>query len=92
MVCDYHAPVSLAMSAIWPGPLTFHWKRNGADIVDEQCTGVDEPTLTITSFSLKHEGSYSCQVKHEEMVIESKSAEVQLSKQIKLCIYYWLTH
>ena len=80
MDCDYNAPVSLIVSAIGPGPLTYKWKRNGIDIVDEDCIGVDEPTLNISSFSSKHEGNYTCEVKYDEMVIESETAKLELSK------------
>ena len=80
MSCDYNAPVSLTVSAIGPGPLSYKWKRDGADIDDEDYTGVDEVILTIRSFSIKHEGKYTCEVKHDEMFIESETAKLELSK------------
>ena len=80
MRCDYHAPVSLMVSAIGPGALTYLWKRGGTVIDDEDCTGVDEATLTIKSFSLKHEGRYSCEVKRDGKVIESDPAKLKCSK------------
>ena len=80
MSCDYHAPVSLTVSAIGPGPLTYQWRREGAVIDDEDCTGVYESTLTIRLFSLKHEGYYSCEVKCNENSVESDPAKLELSK------------
>ena len=80
MHCVYHAPVSLSVSAIGPGELTYQWKRGGAVIDDEDCTGVNEATLTIKSFSLKHEGRYSCEVKCDGKVIESDPAKLKCSK------------
>ena len=80
MHCDYHAQVCLSMSAIGPGALTYQWKRGGAVIDDEDCTGVDEATLTIKSFSLKHEGRYTCEVKCDGKVIESEPAKLERSK------------
>ena len=80
MRCDYHTPVSLSVSAIGPGKLTYQWKRGGAVIDDEDCTGVNEATLTIKSFSLKHEGRYSCEVKCDGKVIESDPAKLKCSK------------
>ena len=80
MCCDYHAPVSLTVSAIGPETITYQWKRGGAVIDDEDCTGVDEATLTIKSFSLKHEGRYSCEVKYDGKVIESDPAKLKCSK------------
>jgi hypothetical protein len=80
MGCDYHAPVSLTVSAIGPGPLTYQWKRDGATIDDKDCTGVDEATLTIRSFSQKHEGCYSCEVTHNGNSVESDPAKLELSK------------
>ena len=80
MSCDYHAPVSLTVSAIGPGPLTYRWRRERTVIDDEDCTGVDEATLTIMSFSVKHEGHYSCEVKCNGNSIESDPAKLELSK------------
>ena len=80
MHCVYHAPVSLSVSAIGPGALTYQWKRGETVIDDEDCTGVDEATLTIKSFSLKHEGRYSCEVKCDGKVIESDPAKLKCSK------------
>ena len=78
--CDYHAPVSLTVSAIGPGPLTYRWRRGRAVIDDEDCTGVDEATLTIRSFSQRHEGDYSCHVYCNENSVESHPAKLELSK------------
>ena len=80
MVCDYHAQVSLSVSAIGPEPLLYKWKKNGVDINDEDYTGVDEPTLSIRSFTLKHIGNYTCDVKHNMNSIESHPSQLKLSK------------
>ena len=82
MSCDYHSPVSLTVSAIGPGSLSYQWKRDNLKINldDEDCTGVDEATLTIRSFSLKHEGHYSCEVKCNGNHIESEPAKLEFSK------------
>jgi hypothetical protein len=80
MGCDYYAPVSLTVSAIGSGPLNYQWKRYGATIDDEDCTGVDEATLTIKSFSQKHEGRYWCIIKYTGNSIESEPAKLELSK------------
>jgi hypothetical protein len=80
MSCDYHAPVSLTVSAIGPGPLNYQWKRDGATIDDKDCTGVNEATLTIRPFSQKHEGCYSCMIKCTGNSIESEPAKLELSK------------
>ena len=68
------------MSAIGPGPLSYKWKKDGVDINDQDYTGIDETTLIIRSFSLKHEGNYSCGIKYNEKSMESKSAKLELSK------------
>ena len=68
------------MSAIGPGPLSYKWKKDGVDINDQDYTGIDEANLIIRSFSLKHEGNYSCEIKYNEKSMESKSAKLELSK------------
>ena len=80
MDCDYHALVSLTVSAIGPGALTYQWKKGGAVIDDEDCTGIDEATLTIKSFSLKHEGHYLCEVKCNGNYIKSDPAKLKCCK------------
>ncbi len=80
MGCDYHAQVSLTVSAIGPGTLAYQWKRDGANIDDKDCTGVDEATLTIRSFSPKHRGHYSCDVNLNGNSIDSDPAKLELSK------------
>ena len=74
--------MSLSVSAIGAGPLSYKWKRNGVDIVDRNCIGVNEPTLNITSFILEHEGEYSCEVEHNQISIGSNIAKLELSKYI----------
>lgn len=80
MDCDYYAPVSLTVLAIGPGPLLYRWKRDEVDVVDEDCIGVDKPTLTIRSFSSRHEGTYMCEVANNQMSIKSNPSKLQLSK------------
>ena len=80
MVCDFHTQVELSVSAVGPGPLLYKWKKDGVDIDDKDYTGINEASLIIRSFSLKHKGMYSCRVKHNEKSAESDPAELELSK------------
>ena len=79
MVVDYLSQVSLTVSAIGPEPLTYKWKKDGVDIIDKDCTGVNEQTLIISSFSLQHEGKYTCEVKSNQKSVESNPAKLELS-------------
>ena len=80
MAVDCHSQVSLSVSAIGPEPLTYKWKKDGVDIIDQYCTGVNEQTLIISSFSLQHEGKYTCEVKSNQKCVESNPAKLELSK------------
>ena len=77
---DYHTQASLSVSAVGPGSLSYKWKKDSIDINDQDYMGVDEPTLLIKAFSLKHEGNYTCEIKHNSMSIESDVAKLGLSK------------
>lgn len=77
MAYDLQAQVSLTLLLIGPGPLSYKWKKDGLYIANLDCT---KPTLTIRSFTPKHEGNYSCEVKHNEKIIESNTAKLQLSR------------
>ena len=80
MVVDYLSQVSLSMSAIGPEPLIYKWKKDGVDIIDQECTGVNEQNLIISSYSLQHEGKYTCEVKSNQKSVESNPAKLELSK------------
>ena len=73
--------VNLTVSATGLGTLSYKWKRDKADINDEDYMGTNEPILTIRSFSpVKHEGYYYCEICHDQTIIESKTAKLVLSK------------
>ena len=80
MVCDFQTQVTLSVSAVGPETLLYKWKKDGVDINDEDYTGINESSLSIRSFSLKHKGMYSCRVKHNEKSAESDPAELELSE------------
>ena len=78
---NYGKTVILCMSAVGSGQLYYIWKKNGEDIMDPSCTGIDTAILTISSFTDKNQGDYTCILKNEITTIESNSARVELSKQ-----------
>ena len=78
--CEDHAPVSLSVSAIGAGNLNYKWKKDGKDVSDPGCTGVDTSTLTIVPFSSAHVGKYTCTVRDCHRSVESKSAELDFGK------------
>ena len=80
MTVDYHSQVSLSVSAIGPEPPTYKWKKDGVDVIDQDCTGINEQILIISSFSLQHEGKYTCEVKSNQKSVESNPAKLELSK------------
>ena len=48
-ICEDKTVASLNVSVVGPGPLSCRWQRHEADDVNgEDCTGIDEPTFTIT--------------------------------------------
>jgi hypothetical protein len=61
-------------------PRRYEWKRNGQNITNPKCSGVDTSTLSIDYFSPEHEGDYTCIVSDDEESIESLSAELKLGK------------
>ena len=69
--------MSLSVSAIGLGSLSYKWKKDGQDITDPECTGVDTSNLTICSFSHEHVGSYMCIVSNHQMTVESNPAELE---------------
>ena len=64
------------MSAIGAGNLNYKWKKDGKDVTDPGCIGVDTAILTIISFSSVHVGKYTCAVKDSHRMLESNSAEL----------------
>ena len=73
-------PVTLSVSAVGSGQLSFQWKKDGKDITDPEYTGVKGPKLTIPSFWHKHQGNYICNIKNTKQSINSSPAKLKLSK------------
>ena len=74
------SPVTLSVSAVGSGSLSYHWKKNGKDLTQTDFTGTDTPTLKISSFMPEHEGSYKCVVSDGQKFVESHPAELKISK------------
>ena len=78
--CELHAPVSLSVSAVGEGNLSYQWKKDDLDITDRRCIGIDTSTLTIISFSDAHVGKYTCTVQDSKTSVQSNPAQLDLSK------------
>ena len=72
--------MTLSVSAVGSGSLSYQWKKNKEDVTQPDYTGTDTPTLKISSFVNEHQGSYSCIVSNGQKSVESKLAELMLSK------------
>ena len=72
--------VILSVSAVGIPPISYKWKKDGADITLPNCTGSDTRILSIRSCDLEHQGSYSCTVNNNQGCIESKSVELKIGK------------
>ena len=71
--------MTLSVSAVGSGCLTYQWKKDGKAISDsKQCSGTCEPTLKINGFSTDDQGEYSCVIKNNHKTIESNSAKMAL--------------
>ena len=73
--------VTLSVSAVGPGQLSYQWKKDGLDVRDPNCSGIKESKLIIPSFRHKDQGHYKCEIKDDHnKAIESNTAELKLSK------------
>ena len=73
------ACVTLNVSAVGSGCLSYRWKKNGKPIRDSiKCSGICEPTLIINGFSTDDQGEYSCIIKNSRKTIESNSVKMEL--------------
>ena len=81
MNIEYHGVVTLSVCATGTKQLCYKWKRNGQDITNPKCSGVDTCKLSIDHFSPEHEGEYTCIVSDdEENFAQSNSAKLKLGK------------
>ena len=80
--CD--ESVTLNVSAVGSGQLSYEWKKNQEEIIYcDHYDGIDTAALTITSFSDVCQGDYLCIVKNnDDATIESKHTKVELSALI----------
>ena len=67
------------MTVVGCGLLSYEWKKDGNDIPHSECTtGIKTDTLTISSFSHKHQGSYVCIISDSQKVTKSEPANLML--------------
>ena len=68
--------------------LTYQWIKDNKPIKDlPNCTGIDTPTLIITSLLSEHQGRYKCVIKDEDESMESNSATLSNSDRCKYVPY-----
>ena len=68
--------------------LTYQWIKDNEPIKElPNCTGIDTPTLIITSLLSEHQGKYKCVIKDEDASMESKSATLSNSDRCKYVPY-----
>ena len=70
--------MTLSVSVIGAGNLSYYWKKNGDDITDSKYAGIDAAKLTINNFTTNDQGKYSCVVKNCNSSIESEPADLAL--------------
>ena len=52
------SPVTMSVSAVGSGSLSYQWKKEGNDITQSEFTGINTSYLKISSFKAhKHQGS-----------------------------------
>ena len=90
-------PLTLTVSAAGQGTLSYHWIKDGLAFFDEKlpsCTGVNTPTLGITSFATEHEGVYKCVVSNAAGSVESTSVELTIGESLvsscMMCSLYFI--
>ena len=76
----YGEDVTLSISAVGSGHLSYQWKKDKREITGPKCSGTNGPTLTINEFSTDDQGEYMCVIKDSHKTISSNSANVALGK------------
>ena len=79
-IVSYGESVTLHVSAVGLGHLRYKWKRDGQDIFDPNCAGIDTSDVTINSFSEMYQGDYACIVMNDNTSVQSSFAKLELSK------------
>ena len=72
--------VTLNVSAVGSGQLSYCWKKDGRTVTDPKCSGTDGPTLKINTFSTDDQGEYLCVIENSHNTIKSNSANMVLGK------------
>ena len=81
MIARLGESVTMYVSAVGSGQLSYKWKKDGQEISDDAyCTGTDEASFIITSFSEEQQGHYICAVKNHITSVESSPVKLKLSK------------
>ena len=72
--------MTLYVSAVGSGQLNYKWKKDGQEIIDPNCAGIDTAALIILSFSDKNQGSYKCEIKDDVQTINTNTANLEISR------------
>ena len=75
------------MSAVGYGTLRYEWKKIGNDTTRVECTETETDTLTISSFSHKHQGSYTCTVYDDHKSVKSEPFNLILGMEVSLVLF-----
>ena len=75
------------MSAVGRGKLRYEWKKLGNDTTPVECTETEMDTLTIGSFSHKHQGSYTCTVYDDHKCVKSEPFHLILGMEVSLVLF-----
>ncbi len=74
------AQVNFSVEANGVGPLSYQWKKDGADLSNGgRISGADTATLTISSVQESDEGNYSCEVSNTYGSVESNAATLTVN-------------
>lgn len=99
-VKKYGDKLTLTVSAVGVGSLSYQWLKDGKAITKDwcsNCTGGDTHELVVSAFLPEHEGSYKCVVSTGNESVESRPADVRfgkynsfLTKFLKSLLYVFL--
>ena len=75
------------MSAVGYGALRYEWNKIGNDTTPVECIETETDSLTISSFSHKHQGSYTCTVYDDHKSIKSEPFHLILGMVLSLILF-----
>ena len=81
MIVTYGESVTVRVSAVGSGQLSYMWKKDGNEITNlDDYANIKTAALTVSCFSENSQGEYTCKINDASTTVQSSPSKLELSE------------